>query len=141
MCPYCRSALPAPDPEDTVLAACEAFARGIDRDIREYVPVGPLVLGFAGIAGGVAFVIWGRGAGLGTFLPAVIGVAAALAVIVVAAALLSAAERRYVVRVVLPKVERFRTRHGLSRERFAEIAARVVAGRSDGLAGYLDDLL
>ena len=137
-CPYCGAMLPLN--QETFRAAAEAFVRGIDADIRQYLPASSMVVAALGCVAAAGVYLGARHLGWGTaFAWVLVGVVVFFG-LGAAGMIASRAERRYVLREVFPRIRRFAKEHGMTTEEFVRLATEILGSSRNGLAPYLDDM-
>ncbi len=128
-----------PRDDTTILAASQAFIRGIDSDIEEFFPGSALVVAALGLGLAVGGYVGARHLEWGSGIAWVIAGVIAVVGLTAAGLVTARAERRFVHRRIVPKIEAFRKDHGMTRDEFVRIAAETLGKRRKGLAQYLDD--
>jgi len=126
---------------ETLRAATEAFVRGIDADVRGFLPGSSMAVAALGLALAAGAYLGARYLGWGSVFGWISAGVVAFFGLGAAGMIASRAARGYVIREVVPRIERFRKAHGMTTEEFVRSASEVLGGSGSGLAPYLDDLL
>jgi len=141
ICPYCRAEISDPDAEETLRKAAEGLIRGLDSDLRSYLPPWSIFIGAVAVGISIGLFLLLRHFGFGIAVSSFSAIVIAFFGLAGVGVSTEKAEARFFRNQVLPRIEKFSTEHNMSSEELIRIANETLTKETGGLVNYFDEII